>query len=346
MYVAPRPRAENDPYFATRLALGCVCAFIISILIQSQMPVLLPALTVGLMGGMRKAFDIKKAAGGPFALIVIIHVFYWLMSLVHVMPILAILVVFFISFLAYMVILKTGNPIGMLLLIAITLMSVMGANSLPAMVVIKNGFVEGAMTAFVLIPILYWLIPTVAKTPLVEHYVPDPYGFHWQRAAIRAAVLLLLLSWLYTILDTSNMILAMAAVFALVFPTRKHQLEEAKERTYATTLGGILALTVLGITSWMGHLSILVILLFLVALLLGDRMVNGRSPPMVYQFSLSVMLALTLGALTNQEPVSATLLRVTLTLIGTVGAAYLSALLEILFLPQLKVDENLVKNPD
>lgn len=75
-------------------------------------------------------------------------------------------------------------------------------------------------------------------------------------------------------------------------------------------------------------------------------MVNGRSPPMVYQFSLSVMLALTLGALTNQEPVSATLLRVTLTLIGTVGAAYLSALLEILFLPQLEVDEDLVKNPD
>lgn len=346
MYVAPRPKADNDPYFAFRLALGCIAAFMVAVLIQSQMPVLLPALTVGLMGGIRKAFDVKKAVGGPLALIVIIHLFYWLMSLVHVMPVLAILVVLIVSFLSYVIILKTGNPIGMLLLISLTLMSVMGANSLPAMVVIKDAFVEGAITALVLIPILYWLLPTKAKTPLEELYVPDPHGYHWQRAIIRSLVMLLLLGWLYTVLDTSNLILAMAAVFALVFPTRKHQFEEAKERSFATAVGGLLALIVLGIANWMGHLSILLVLLFLVALFLGDRMVNGRHPPMVYQFSLSVMIALTLGALTNQEPVSATMLRVTLTLVGAVGAAYLSALLETLFLPQLQIDESLAKNPD
>lgn len=346
MYVAPRPKADNDPYFAFRLALGCVSAFIISVLIQSQMPVLLPALTVGLMGGIRKAFDVNKAVGGPLALIVVIHLFYWLMSLVHVMPVLAILLVLVISFISYVIILKTGNPIGMLLLISLTLMSVMGAKSLPAMVVIKDAFVEGAITALFVIPILYWLIPTKAKVPLKEIYVPDPHGYHWQRAIIRALVLLLLLGWLYTILDTSNLVLAMAAVFALVFPTRKHQFEEAKERSFATAVGGIFALLVLGLTNWMGHLSILLLLLFLVALFLGDRMVNGRHPPMVYQFSLSVMIALTLGALTNQEPVSATLLRVSLTLVGAVGAAYLSAMLELMFLPQLQIDETIAKNPD
>lgn len=346
MYVAPRPKAENDPFFAARLAFACVAALIVAVLIQSKMPVLIPALTVGLMGGMRKAFDVKKAVGGPVAMIVTIHLFYWLMSLVHVMPVLALVVVFVVSVIAYLIILKTGSPMGMLLLIAITLMSVMGAKSLPAMVVIKDAFIEGGITAFILMPILYWLLPTKAQTPLVEHYVPDSYGYHWQRAMIRSLVLLMLLGWLYTVLDTSNMVLAMAAVFSLVFPTKKHQFDEAKERSYATILGGILALTVLGLTNWMGHLSILAALLFLVALFLGDRMVNGRQPPMVYQFALSVMIALTLGALTNQEPVSATTLRVSLTLVGAVGAAYLSALLETLFLPHLRIENHGLKNPD
>lgn len=346
MYVAPRPKAEHDPYFATRLAFGCVAALVIAVLIQSKMLVLIPALTVGLMGGMRKAFDVKKAVGGPLALIVVITFFYWLMSLVHVMPVLALAIVFLVSVMAYLIVLKTGNPIGMLILIAITLMSVMGAKSLPAMVIIKESFIEGALTALIIIPILYWVLPTKAKTPLIEHYNPDTYGYHWQRAMIRSVVLLLLLGWLYTVLDTSNMILAMAAVFSLVFPTRKHQFDEAKERSFATVIGGVLALIILGLTDWMGHLSILLTLLFLVAFFLGDRMINGRHPPMVYQFALSVMLALTLGALTNQEPVSATMLRVSLTLVGAVGAAYLSALLEIILLPQLKVDMSFSKNPE
>lgn len=89
-------------------------------------------------------------------------------------------------------------------------MSVMGAKSLPAMVIIKESFIEGALTALIIIPILYWVLPTKAKTPLIEHYNPDTYGYHWQRAMIRSVVLLLLLGWLYTVLDTSNMILAMA----------------------------------------------------------------------------------------------------------------------------------------
>ena len=346
MFVAPRPRKEHDPCFAIRLACGCVAALVVAVLIQSQMPMLLPALTVGLMAGMRKAFDVKKSVGGPLVLIVFISVFYVLISLVHVMPMVALVVVFMISGLAYYLILKIGNPVGMLLLIAITLMSVMGAKSLQAMLVIKDAFIEGAITAFVLIPVLYWLIPSVAKTPLEEIYTPDTHGYHVQRAMIRSGVMMILLCWLYTVLDTSNMILAMAAVFALVFPTKEHQFSEAKERSYATIIGGVLALLILSLTNVMGHLTILLGALFLAAMYLGDRMMNGRHPPMVYQFALSVTIALTVGALTNQEPVSATFLRITLTLIGAIGAAYLSALLERVFLPDLNIKPHLIKNPD
>lgn len=346
MYVAPRPKASDDPYFAVRLSLGCIVAVVVAVLIQSKMPMLIPALTVGLMGGMRKSFDLAKAIGGPLVLIVSISVFYLLISLVHVMPAIELVVVFSLGCLAYYIILRTGNPVGMLLLISITLMSVMGAKSFQAMVIIKDAFIEGALTALLVIPVLYWLLPSVAKTPLAEEYRPDPHGYHWQRAAIRSLVMLLLLAWLYTVLDTSNMILAMAAVFALVFPSRQQQFAEAKERSYATFIGGMLALTILSLTTWVGHLSILLALLFLAGLFLGDRMMHGSHPPMVYQFAFSVLIALTIGSFTNQEPVSSTFLRITLTLIGAISAAYLSALLELLLLPKLQIPADLAKNPD
>lgn len=59
MYVAPRPLASDDPFFAVRLAVGSTAALAIAYFIQSQMPMLVPALTVGLMGGMRKTYDIN-----------------------------------------------------------------------------------------------------------------------------------------------------------------------------------------------------------------------------------------------------------------------------------------------
>lgn len=345
MYVAPRPKVSDDPLFAVRLGLGCTLALVLAVLIRSQMPMLIPALTVGLMAGMRKAYDIRKGIAGPVMLIVMIHLFYGLISIVHVMPAVAVLVVFLISCLAYFIVLKTGNPVGMLLLISIVMMSVMGAKSMQAMEVIKDTFVEGALVALFLIPVMYLLLPSKAQEPLLEVYTPDPHGSHWQRAAIRSFALLLLLVWLYTVLDASNMILAIAAVFALVFPTKEHQFAEARERTYATVIGGIIALCILAVTNLMGHLSVLLALIFLAGLYLGDRMMHGHHPPMVYQFALSVVLALTVGALTNQEPVSYTLLRISLTLVGAIGAAFLSATLERLLLPELRIEAG-IKNPD
>jgi hypothetical protein len=43
MYVAPRPRREDDPLFAIRLASGAVLGLLIALLVQSPMPMLMPA---------------------------------------------------------------------------------------------------------------------------------------------------------------------------------------------------------------------------------------------------------------------------------------------------------------
>lgn len=346
MFIAPRPKVSDDPYFAIRLACAGSLALLIAFLIQSSMPMLIPALTIGLMAGMRKAFDLKKAIAGPLFLIIAISFFYWLISWLHVMPLITTLVVFFISTLAYYLTLKSGNPVGMLVLISVVLMSVMGAKSGAALMIIRNSFIEGAITAMILIPLLYHVFPSRATTPLEEVYQPDPYGQQLERAMLRAAVLLLLLVWLYTVLDTSNMTLAIAAIFTLIFPCKEHQFEEAKERSFATLLGGLAALLILTVIGYIGHFFMLLGCTLLAIFVLANQMYHGRYPPMVYQYSISVMLALMVGALTNNAPLPATLLRLVLTLSGTLGAVFLYALLESLLFKNHQFPASRSKNPD
>ncbi|MFA5496058.1 MAG: FUSC family protein [Porticoccaceae bacterium] len=333
MYVAPRPREEDDPLFAVRLASGAVIGLLVAILVQSPMPMIMPALTVGLMAGMRKAFDAKKAIGGPIAMMAMIVLFSLIVSLTRPMPAVLITIIGVFCVAAYYLILRTGNPIGMLVLIVTVLMSVMGMNSIQAMEMMRDAFVEGSCAALVTIPLLYALLPPATGERFVEVYEPAAGGYHGRRALIRGGVLLLLTLWLYTVVDASSLMLSIAAVFVMVFPTREQLFAEARERTFATLLGGGLALLIIGVFSVAAHLSILLSLVFLGCLFLASRMMAGRHPPMVYQFALSAMIALIVGALTTQAPLDATVLRVSLTLIGAVSAAFLTSLLEALLVP-------------
>ena len=86
MYVAPRPHVDDDPLFAVRLSSAAVVGFGLAILLQSPMPMLPPALIVGLMAGMRKAFDPKKAVGGPVAMIIMVILISGLVELARPMP--------------------------------------------------------------------------------------------------------------------------------------------------------------------------------------------------------------------------------------------------------------------
>ncbi len=86
MYVAPGPRVEDDPLFASRLAAAAVIGLLVALLLQSSLPMVIPVLTVGLMGGMRRAFDPRKAIGGPLAMIVIMSLYAALVSLTRPMP--------------------------------------------------------------------------------------------------------------------------------------------------------------------------------------------------------------------------------------------------------------------
>lgn len=338
MFVAPRPEIEDDPLFAVRIASAAVVGFVVGIALQSPMPMMYPLLFIGLMAGMRMAFDPKKALGGPISLIAMLWLIGLLVSATINLPVLMVCMVGGLYFLAYYIIQRAGNPIGMLIAIASVLMSVTGMGSLAAMDVLQDSMIKAAFCAFLVIPLLYLVFPPRATTPAVEIYAPGHESGHAARAAIRAAVLLLFSFWLYTVVDSSNMMFAMAAVFVLCFPTRETLFAEARQRSLATLLGVAAALIVLTAVTYVGHLFILLGFTFLAGLFFATKMMTGRRPPMVYQFALSATIAIVGGALTSQEPTYAALTRVLLTMGGAIGAAFLTSLLEALLIWSQKYD--------
>jgi phage shock protein PspC (stress-responsive transcriptional regulator) len=80
------------------------------------------------------------------------------------------------------------------------------------------------------------------------------------------------------------------------------------------------------------HFPVLLILVFLGGLFIASRMIDGYYPPMVYQFAFSAMISLVAGGLSTQAPVDATILRIILTLFGAIAAAFMTVLLEQIFI--------------
>jgi hypothetical protein len=325
MYVPPRPNAQDDPLFAARMATMVALSFALVPLVQPALPPLLVALPAGLMAGMRKSFDPAKAFGGPIAFLATTWIVSTLVILFQPLQLVLVLIVGLLYFLGFYLVQKTGNPFGMLLLVITALMSIMGMNSVEAMRLMRDGFTEACIVAAILIPVVYAVFPPISRERLVEDHVPSR-GPHALSALIRSVVLLGVSLWLYTVIDLSNIILAIAPVFVLVFPTRETFLAEAWERSFATILGAAMAGLVLFGVRISAHFDLLLGYVFLAALFLASRMMRGRHSSMVYQFSLSVMLALTAGALSTSEPGYAAMTRVLLTLVGAVGAAYATAL--------------------
>lgn len=329
MYIAPRPRVEDDPLFPVRLAIMPVICLCLAIVMQTPIPAVVVSLPMGMLAGQRMAFNPTKAMLGPVLFIVLIGLIGGMISLTRSMPLVLLTLIFLVYFVGYYLILRTGNPLGMLILVIAVLMSTMGMYSLTAMEMIRDSFLQASLCSLVLIPLLYLLLPAKTNELFVEDYQPAVGGEYFKRALIRSMVMLALTFWLYSILDVSNLIYAIVAVFVTVFPTRQMLRRELKERVFATTAGGAAALLVLGIFVYVAHLPVLLGMLALLGLFTGSRMMNGRHPPMVYQFAFSVTIALVVGCLTTQAPWDATLLRVGLTIVGALSAAIMTSLLEL-----------------
>lgn len=329
MYVTPRPSADDDPFYAVRLGLTGMLSFAAVPLLDPALPPIIAALPVGLIAAQRKAFSPGKAIGGPVAMIVLVYAMTWLIELLRPMPLVYVGAMWLAYFAGFRMILQSGAPAGMLIIIVAVLLSVMGMNGNATVETLRDGFVQASLVALVLAPLVYFLLPARTTEQHVDNPVPAQ-GNVALGAAIRASVLLGMSFWLYAVMQPSDMMMAVIAAMVLVFPTRRAVFFEATQRVRATFYGAAMALPVLWLFTLSPHLLILLGLIFLGGLWLGCGMLNGPHPSNVYQYALSVALALIAGALSTQDAGYATFTRIVLTLAGALAAAFAVALLDAL----------------
>ncbi|MEI2685690.1 MAG: FUSC family protein [Cypionkella sp.] len=329
MYVIPRPDVTEDPLYAVRLALTGVLAFTAIPILNPALPPIIAALPLGLIAAQRKAFNPIKMIAAPVVMIVMVYLGTWLFEQLRPMPLVYVGSAWLAYFLAFRMILQTRRPLGMLVIIVALLMSIMGMNGTATLEIMRDGFVQASLVALVIGPLVYILLP--AKTREMHVDEPEPRnGLLEVGAAIRATVLLGLSFWLYSVMQPSDMMMAMIAAMVIVFPTRTRVWDEAFQRVRATLLGTGIALPMLWLFTLSSHLPIILGLVFLAGLFFGSKMLSGPHPSMVYQYAFSVTLALVAGRSLTQDPAYASFTRIVLTLLGAFTAAFCVALLDML----------------
>ncbi len=327
MYVTPRPNVVEDPLYAVRLGLTGALAYAAIPILNPALPPIIAALPVGLIAAQRAAFNPVKMIAAPIVMIVLVYVMTWLVEQLRPMPAVYVGAMWLTYFAAFRMILKTGAPLGMLIIIVAVLMSVMGMHGTATVETMRDGFIQAALVAAVIGPLVYLILPARTSRKHVDAPVPSPGNIE-TGAAIRATVLLGLSFWLYSVMQPSDMMMAMIAAMVIVFPTRTAVWSEAGQRVRATLYGTGIALGILALFTLSQHLMILLGLIFLAGLYLGGRMLYGRQPSMVYQYAFSVTLSLVAGALSTQDAAYASFTRIVLTALGAGAAAFAVALLD------------------
>lgn len=329
MYVTPRPDAREDPLFAIRLALTGALAYAAIPLLDPALPAVLAAMPVALIAGQRRAFVPARAMAGPVVLIVMVFAMTWVVERLLPVPVVYVGAMWLVFFWGFREILRTGAPLGMLVIVVALMMSVMGMHGTATVEILRNDIAMAAIVGFVLAPVVYALLPARTHAVHVDDPVPGT-GAVTTGAAIRATVLLGLSFWLYAVMSPSDLTMALVAAMVIVFPTRRSVWDEARQRVRATLIGAVLATPVLAVFLVSSHLPVLLGTIFLAGLWAGDRMLRGRHPAMVYQYAFTVALSLIAGALSSQDPAYASFTRIVLTLAGAFSAAFAVALLDAL----------------
>ncbi len=327
MYVTPPPIRHEDPYYALRLGLTGVLAYLAVAILNPALPPLIAALPIGLIAAQRKAFNPLRAFAGPIAMIVMVGVFSTLVEVLRPLPAVYLTVVWLVYFLGYYLILKTGAQAGMLLIVVMVLMSVMGMHGNVILHNMRDGFMQAAIVTLLITPIVFALFPPKTQ----ERHVNKPSPIDKPvivGALIRATVLLGLSFWLYAVMTPSDMMLAVIAAMVIVFPTRESVFFEARQRVMATAYGAATAAICLSIFVVSPHLLIILGMIFLAGIYFGTKMLDSDKPSMIYQYAFSVSLALIAGSLASQDASYAIYTRLMLTLTGALLAALATAILD------------------
>ena len=327
MYVVPRPDFDEDPNFAVRIAVVVGLALVAMIILRPEIPVLSVVFSYTLISGQRKAVHPLGEMLTHSIMLVLIWIIASVVVICRPLPMLLLAIMFLLFTAGFYITRSSGTPLGMIVVLVSALMSVTGLKSQDLIFVFRDSMMMGVAVAMLLTPVVHWLFPANTDE-IMERGTSPAWGYHFEGAIIRAVILMGLCFWLYAVLPPSDMMLAVAAIFVLMFPSRETAFNEARNRVVATFYGGIAAVVALWVIGHNGQTSVMILVLMLLALFFAHQMMFGYRDHTLYQYAFSVTLSLVIGALTTQSPASAIMTRVVLTMAGATFAAILAALLD------------------
>lgn len=326
MYIAPRPRMEDDPLFPVRigaLAVICLCAIQV---FRPAMSTLMVASPVFLLTAQRGAFNPAVIFSGAMAFGVLTTILVPVFNYTHDMPAVHLIVTFGIYFAGIHFTRQTGSPIGMICIMPALVSAILAVKSGQTLYLMRDCILQTCVVIVVAVPVLYLLIPTrTAKMMPSEAILAEDSDV--SGSLLRAAILLLLTFTLFTRLPLSDMALSITGVFAMMFPDHGDMYLRVRDRIIATFFGAGLAVCIALIVDWNGHYIVLIGLVFLACVLIGQRMFDGWFHSAMYQYVIIVMLIVLQTTFSTSDWNRAATLRVAVTLLGGgCGAIFVAAI--------------------
>ncbi|MFZ6765089.1 FUSC family protein [Pseudoroseomonas sp. WGS1072] len=331
MSAAPRPSRRDDPLFSLRCALGIAIGFLLIEPLKVDPGMVLPSLLVSLLCGQRGPYTPVKTLVGMAFVTLLIWLVFALCVLTQGMLAVQFLTLLGICYLAFYLLVRSGNPLGVMLLVFTVMIGAMFGQSRLAAEAMRDAFTATAAVSALLIPCLNLLLPprTDATTPTALS--PPAVERPALQALLRLAILAPVLLAFQTIASPSDLIFVIMLALVLAYPTRQAQRTEARERISSTLLGGAAGLLILVIFTFQTHFPILLGLVFLAALIFAERMIAGRASANTYQLGLSVVAVIVAGATVDVHPLETAATRLSLTMAGVIFGLSLLSLLEWVF---------------
>lgn len=337
MYVAPRPTIEDDPLFPVRISACCGAMFAAVEVFNTDMPSLTMALPLAFALGLRGAFNTRKLIGMGIAGPLLAWIMGWIFAVTREVPMLMVLSAFTLILAGIHLARQKGNSLGFIFAMIAVLLSTMALQHRAMLDIMRDELILDCIAGALVVTVLYALIPP--RTRAVHDDIPQEATENlFAGSVLRAAVVTGFCFWLYTVLPATDMIMALTALFPLVYPGRRPMFVEAKARLWGTFYGLVMIAPVLLIFTAVPHFVVMMAALALAGLWFGWKMFDGPLPVMAYQFGLTTLLATTMTALFSQAPFQAILARLCLTLAGAAGAVILVILVEETFPRLFKAD--------
>ncbi|RKK03028.1 hypothetical protein EBE87_25390 [Pseudoroseomonas wenyumeiae] len=335
MAAAPRPSRHDDPFFSLRCALGITIGFLLIEPLKIEPGMILPSLLVSLLCGQRGPYTPVKTVIGMAIVTLLIWLVFALCVLTQGMLAVQFLTLLGICYLAFYVLARSGNALGIMLLISTVMIGAMFGQSRLAAEAMRDAFTATAAVSALLIPCLNLLLPPRVDAAALPPPPPPEVERPALQALLRLVVLAPVLLAFQTIASPSDLIFVIMLALVLAYPTRQAQRTEARERISSTLLGGAAAVVILLAFTVQAHFLILLGLVFLAALFFAERMIAGRASANTYQLGPSVLAVIVAGVTVDVHPLETAATRLSLTMAGVASGLGLLSLLEWVFAAKL-----------